>query len=142
MLAEPVDVSFGTGAGADLVSPVVVHTNPVNGAEGVVRDVVVTVEFSEPLNPLTVNTMTLTLRNLTTGQVVEAAVALDTTRTLATFSATVRDEVDLDQLGTTLMAVVEETMQPAHVSLWLCPPKGSSEKTTRALPIIETVGKP
>jgi hypothetical protein len=61
----------------------------------------------------------------------------DAARTLATFSATIRDEVDLDQLCTKLMTVVEETMQPAHVSLWLCAPKRYSEKTTRALPIIE-----
>jgi fumarate reductase subunit D len=66
----------------------------------------------------------------------------DAARTLAAFSTTIRDEVDMNQLCTKLMAVVEETMQPAHVSLWLCAPKRSNEKTTRSLPVIDTVDKP
>ena len=40
-------------------------------------------------------------------------------RALAQFAATVRDEVDMDMLTTALMRVVEETMQPERVSLWL-----------------------
>ena len=47
----------------------------------------------------------------------------DAAHTLAVFSATLRNEVDLNQLSEQLMAIVEETMQPAHVSLWLRKPK-------------------
>ena len=43
----------------------------------------------------------------------------DAAKIVAAFSATLRQEVDLDQLREHLLAVVQETMQPAHVSLWL-----------------------
>ncbi len=45
----------------------------------------------------------------------------DASRILAAFSATLRNEVDLTQLSKQLVAVIEETMQPAQVSLWLRP---------------------
>jgi hypothetical protein len=43
----------------------------------------------------------------------------DAKRTVANFSATLRSEVELTQLSEQLVEVVEETMQPEHVSLWL-----------------------
>jgi hypothetical protein len=46
----------------------------------------------------------------------------DAARTLAAFSATLQNEVDLSQLSKHLLAVVQETMQPASVSLWLRSP--------------------
>ncbi len=47
----------------------------------------------------------------------------DATRALESFSATLRNEVDLQQLSEHLVKIVQETMQPSHVSLWLRPPE-------------------
>jgi hypothetical protein len=57
----------------------------------------------------------------------------DASQMIATFSARLRNEIDLDTIGNDLQAIVAQTMQPAHLSLWLRPSSeprfpGSSER--------------
>jgi hypothetical protein len=52
-------------------------------------------------------------------------------RTLAAFNVTLRHEVELDQVSEALLAVVQETMQPAHVSLWVRPAAADRQRELR-----------
>jgi hypothetical protein len=55
----------------------------------------------------------------------------DAVKTLAEFGQTARDETDLEKLTARLIAVVQETMQPTHVSLWLKPTSPSGPLSRR-----------
>ena len=43
----------------------------------------------------------------------------DAAQTLTAFSSHLRDQVDLEDIGTDLLTVVGETVRPSHLSLWL-----------------------
>ncbi len=54
----------------------------------------------------------------------------DAAHTIAAFGGVLRSEVEMEQLCHRLLSTVEETMHPAHVSLWLSPLRSQNEQPT------------
>jgi MFS family permease len=48
----------------------------------------------------------------------------DAVRTLESFSGRLREQVEIESVSGQVLDVVHQTLQPAHVSLWLRPPQG------------------
>jgi hypothetical protein len=56
----------------------------------------------------------------------------NTAKTIEAFATRLRDQVDLDTLSAELLAVVDQTMEPTRVSLWLRPSAHGSSGTPRS----------
>jgi len=56
----------------------------------------------------------------------------DAAKTIKAFSTRLRDEIDLATLSTELLAVIDQTMEPTRVSLWLRPAAHASSGTARS----------
>jgi hypothetical protein len=60
----------------------------------------------------------------------------DADQTVAAFAARLQDAVDLDEVGVDLLSVVNRSLEPAHVSVWLAPggatARGTPPWSTRA----------
>jgi hypothetical protein len=55
----------------------------------------------------------------------------DAEQVVTRFSERLREEVDLDVLGTDLLGVVQQVLAPAHVSLWLHDQAGDGDGVNR-----------
>jgi YD repeat-containing protein len=77
-LVVPLTTHFTTGTGPDLVTPVVVNTNPYNGALAVPLNVVIMLQANKPLDPGTVKSSTLIVTDTVTRQAVPGSYSVST----------------------------------------------------------------
>jgi len=85
VLAAPVTVTFTTGPGADLQGPTATATTPEANATGVSRSATVLAMFSEPINPIALNTDNFYVYVENTGVRVDGSVSLSADGLTATF---------------------------------------------------------
>ena len=78
--------SFTTGAAPDITAPVIILTNPANGATGVALNSTINATFSEPMAPATINAVTFTL--MLGASPVAGTVTYNATNQIATFTPT------------------------------------------------------
>ena len=87
-MGVPFTSRFTTGEGVDNFQPMVVSVSPENGANGVPVDTTVTITFSEPMNPLTINSSTFYIRGPGYYDIVNGTIILENGNTTATFIPT------------------------------------------------------
>ncbi len=87
-LASGFTSTFTTVGGPDVTPPTVLSTVPANGATNVAVLTPITVTFSEPMNPATINTSTIVLKVTSTSAVVSGSVSYDGPSNTATFTPT------------------------------------------------------
>ena len=83
-----VETAQSTVTTVDITRPTISAISPANNATGIAASASVTATFSEPMDPLTINTSTFTLRVSGTGAAIAGAVTYNPTTRVAEFKST------------------------------------------------------
>ena len=81
----PVNASFQTRTGVDLVNANVVRVDPFNEAQNIPTNTVITLQFDKPMDPVTIDSSSFYVRDLYTGQPIPGTYSTSPSGTTATF---------------------------------------------------------